>query len=62
MRGRRDPQATMPAFVDLAERVPKDHLIRTIKAAADRALELLSPRFDRMCSKVRRAPVPQSVC
>ena len=57
MRGRRDPQATMPAFVDLAERVPKDHLIRTIKAAADRALELLSPRFERMCSKVGRSSV-----
>ena len=24
MRGRRDPQATMLAFVDLEERVPKD--------------------------------------
>ena len=25
MRGRRDPQATKLAFVDLEERVPKDH-------------------------------------
>ena len=31
MRGSRDPQATMLAFVDLEERVPQDHPIRTIK-------------------------------
>ena len=31
MRGRRDPQAAMLAFVDLEERVPQDHPIRTIK-------------------------------
>ncbi len=29
MRGRRDPQVTMLAFVDLEERVPKDHPLRT---------------------------------
>ena len=37
MRGRRDPQATMLAFVDMEERVPKDHPIRSIKAVADEA-------------------------
>ena len=41
MRGRRDPQATMLAFVDLEERVPKDHPLRTLKAVADEALERL---------------------
>ena len=35
MRGRHDPQATMLAFVDLEERVPQDHPIRTIKIIAD---------------------------
>ncbi len=34
MRGRHDPQATMLAFVDLEERVPQDHTIRTIKIIA----------------------------
>ena len=58
MRGRRDPQATMLAFVDMEERVPKDHPIRTIKVVADEALERLSPEFDRMYSKVGRASVP----
>ena len=58
MRGRRDPQATMLAFVDLEERVPQDHPIRTIKIVADEALERLSPEFDQMYSKVGRASVP----
>ena len=58
MRGRRDPQATMLAFVDLEERVPQDHPIRTIKIIADEALERLSPEFEQMYSKVGRASVP----
>ena len=58
MRGRRDPRATMLAFVDMEERVPKDHPIRTIKVVADEALERLSPEFERMYSKVGRASVP----
>ena len=58
MRGRHDPQATMSAFVDLEERVPQDHPIRTIKIIADDALERLSPEFDQMYSKVGRASVP----
>ena len=53
MRGRRDPQATMLAFLDLEERVPNDHPLRTIKAVADETLEWLSPEFDRMYSKHR---------
>ncbi len=58
MRGRHDPQAMMLAFVDLEERVPQDHPIRTIKLIADGALERLSPEFDEMYSKVGRASVP----
>ena len=38
MRGRREPQATMLAFVDLEARVPQEHPLRTIKAIADGAL------------------------
>ncbi len=58
MRGRRDPQVTMLALVDLEERVPKDHPLRTIKAVADETLERLSREFDRMYSEVGRASVP----
>ena len=42
MRGRREPQATMLAFVDLEERVPQNHPLRVVKQFADRALAELS--------------------
>ena len=58
MRGRRDSQATMLAFVDLEERVPNDHPLRIIKTVADEALERLSGEFDGMYSKEGRASVP----
>ena len=52
MRGSTDPQATMPALADLDERVPHARPSWTIDILADRALEWLSPEFDRMYSKV----------
>ena len=58
MRGRRDPQVTMLAFVDLEARVPFDHPLRTIKALADQALAELSPAFDRMYADVGRPSIP----
>ena len=58
MRGRHEDQEVMLAYVNLEERVPKDHPLRTIKAVADEALGRLSPEFDRMYSRVGRASVP----
>ena len=58
MRGRHEEQEVMLAYVNLEERVPKDHALRTIKTVADEALNRLSPEFDRMYSKVGRASVP----
>ena len=58
MRGIREEQEVMLAFVDMEGRVPKDHPLRTIKTVADEALVRLSPEFDRMYSKVGRASVP----
>ena len=58
MRGQQDPQVTMLAFVDLEERVPVNHPLRTIKALADRALLRLSPEFDRMYADVGRPSIP----
>ena len=43
MGGRRDPQAAILALVDLEERVPNDHPLRTIKTVADESLERLTP-------------------
>jgi transposase len=58
MRGRRQAQATMLAFVDLEERVPRSHPLRVIKQFADRALVELSPVFDEMYSAGGRPSIP----
>ena len=57
-RGRRDPQVSMFAFVDLEERVPVDHPLRTIKCLADAALAELSSVFDAMYAAEGRPSVP----
>jgi transposase len=58
MRGRREPQVTLLAFVDLEARVQPDHPLRTIKAIADGALEKLSGEFDQMYAAVGRPSIP----
>ena len=58
MPGRREEQEVMLTYVDTEGRVPNDHPLRTIKRVADEGLKRLSPEFDRMYSKVGRAPVP----
>jgi transposase len=58
MRGRREPQATMLAFVDLEERVPRTHPLRVVKQLADRALAELSPVFDQMYAAGGRPSIP----
>ena len=58
MRGRRNPQPTMLAVINLEERVPLDHPLRLIKALADQALGQLSRDFDRMYSQIGRPSIP----
>src|SRR5438445_3190365 len=58
MRGRRDPQTTMLAFVDLEERVPSKYPLRVVKQFADRALRELSPVFDEMYAAGGRPSIP----
>ena len=58
MRGRRNPQASMLAFIDLEERVPGHHPLRTMKRFADRALAELSPTFDEMYGAGGRPSIP----
>src|ERR671933_3010411 len=58
MRGRRNPQITMLAFIDLEERVPPAHPLRMIKRLADEALADLSPVFDRMYAENGRPSIP----
>ena len=58
MRGRRDQQTTMLAFIDLEERVPRKHPLRVVKQFADRALRELSPVFDQMYAAGGRPSIP----
>ena len=58
MRGKRQLQSVMLAFVDLEERVARDHPLRTIRQLADQALAALSPEFDRMYAKDGRPSIP----
>ena len=58
MRGGRDPQVTMLAFIDLEERVPLGHPLRAIKRLADRALAELSDVFDAMYAETGRPSIP----
>ena len=62
VRGRVGPQVSMLAFVDLDERVPPDHPLRTIKRWADEALEGLSPTFDAIYAEDGRPSIPRSGC
>jgi len=48
----------MLAFVDLDERVPPNHPLRSIKRFADRALTSLSPTFDKMYGAGGRPSIP----
>jgi len=48
----------MLAFVDLEERVPPHHPLRSIKRFADRALAELSPTFDAMYGTGGRPSIP----
>jgi transposase len=58
MRGKHEPQSLMLAFVDLEERVPASHPLRTIKRMTDQALAELSLRFDQMYAQSGRPSIP----
>src|SRR5688572_9149452 len=58
MRGRRNPQITMLAFIDLGERVLTGHPLRTIKRLAYEALADLSSTFDEMYAETGRPSIP----
>jgi transposase len=60
MRGENTKQAGF-SLVQPAQRVPKDHPIRRIKAMADTQLKHLSPVFDTMYSGMGRPSIPPEV-
>jgi hypothetical protein len=48
----------MFSYVTPAQRVPQDHPLRPIRALVDKALDDLSPTFQRMYSKIGRPSIP----
>ena len=58
MRGEIDPQASMFSYVDLENRIPKDHPIRKVRKIVDTALQELEPWFDDMYATGGRPSIP----
>jgi hypothetical protein len=62
MRGNRNDQPMMLAWIDIEARVPLGHPLRPIKKLADDALRELSDTFDRMYAQGGAAPSRRSAC
>lgn len=58
MRGKADAQVTMLSLVTPEHLVPGDHPIREIKPIVDKALQELSPIFNRMYARTGRPSIP----
>ncbi|HYC57736.1 MAG TPA: IS5 family transposase [Candidatus Binatia bacterium] len=58
MRGADDRNGTLFSYVDLEDRIPPKHPLRTMRAMVEPILRRLSPRFDAIYSKIGRPSVP----
>jgi len=58
MRGNDSDDSRMWSYVSQEERIPADHPLRPIRKMVDEVLERLSPRFDKLYSKVGRPSIP----
>ena len=58
MRGEDRESGALFSYVSCEARVPADHPLRAIRAIVDEALEVLSPEFERLYSKVGRPSIP----
>ncbi len=58
MRGNDSDDTRMWSYVSPEQRVPPDHPLRPIRKMVDEILDRLSPRFDRLYSKVGRPSIP----
>ena len=57
MRGEDRDSGALFSYVSCEARVPSDHPLRAIRAIVDEALEVLSPDFERLDSKVGRPSI-----
>jgi len=58
MRGDDSDDTRMWSYVSQEQRIPADHPLRPIRKMVDEVLERLSPRFDKLYSKVGRPSIP----
>ena len=58
MRGSDNQPSMMFSYVSCEARVPAGHPLRTIRAVVDEALDVLSPEFERLYSRVGRPSIP----
>ena len=58
MRGSDDQSGALFSYVSCEARVPEDHPLRAIRMIVDEALEVLSPEFEQLYSKVGRPSIP----
>jgi transposase len=58
MRGDDSDDTRMWSYVPQEQRIPADHPLRPIRKMVDEVLERLSPRFDKLYSKVGRPSIP----
>jgi len=58
MRGELEDSEGMFSYITPAQRVPKDHPLRPIRAMVDAALKELSPTFQRLYSPIGRPSIP----
>jgi len=58
MRGRDQSSGSLFSYVDLEERVPKDHSLRVIRGIANDVLGSLSSEFEALYSPMGRPSIP----
>ncbi len=58
MRGDLTETDAMFSYISPAKRVPQDHPLRAVRRMADEALAALSPRFQKLYSRIGRPSVP----
>src|SRR5216110_1529497 len=57
MRGDHEQQAGMYSYISPEQRVPADHPLRPIRKMTDEIFKQLSPRFDKLYSRVGRPSI-----
>jgi transposase len=58
MRGDSIEPDAMFSYITAAQRVPQDHPLRAIRKMVDEVLRALSPRFDKLYSRIGRPSIP----